>query len=236
MPCATFLIKFFSLLNYFLLYDELCSFNWLIQVEQVWKHCRNEMIERNYDIEEFDLHLLDEMGEKRSKFLPPHVKQHFLDCISNRNFPIPVSEQEGYLLKKHYESFFGLSDGHRYLLSESQHNQTPPSPDSVPSSGSSPKPKSHVAAQATLTPPTPGLPYDDFLLTPPFSPPPPPHDDKQQKSIIIAVVASVIIILIGLLLCCREVKKSKISEKDDRPLLILSSSDFSGGMFMFGFL
>jgi hypothetical protein len=117
MPCATFLIKFFSLLNYFLLYDELCSFNWLIQVEQVWKHCRNEMIERNYDIEEFDLHLLDEMGEKRSKFLPPHVKQHFLDCISNRNFPIHVSEQEGYLLKKHYESVFGLSDRHRYLLS-----------------------------------------------------------------------------------------------------------------------
>ncbi|MCH86205.1 formin-like protein 5-like, partial [Trifolium medium] len=121
--------------------------------------------------------------------------------------------------------------GHRYLLSELQHNQTPPSPDSVPSSGSSPTPKSQVAAQVNLTPPAPGLPYDDFLLTPPFSPPPPPRatfdDEKQRKSIIIAGVASGIIILIGLFLCCREVKKRKIIARDDRPLLILS--DFSGG-------
>ncbi|XP_045806751.1 formin-like protein 3 [Trifolium pratense] len=201
-----------------------------IKAEQMWKHCRNEMIERNYDIE-FDLHLLDEMGEKRSKFLPPNVKQHFLDCILNRNFPIPASEQEGYSLKKHYESLFGLSDGHRYFLSELQHNQTPPSPDSVPSSGSSPKPKGQVAAQVNLTPPAPGLPYDDFLLTPPFAPPPPSRatldDEKQRKSIIIAGVASGIIILIGLFLCYREVKKRKIFARDDRPLLILS--DFSGG-------
>jgi len=199
------------------------------------------MIERNNDIKEFDLHLLDEAGEKRFKFLSPHMKQHFLDCIRNRK-PL-ISKEEGHLLKKHYESLFGLSDGHRYLLSKSQHNQTPPSPDSVPSSESSPKPKTHVAAQATS--PTPEHSHDDFwlLFASPPPPPPPPHstfgpmhDDKQRKAIIVAVTASGIIILIGLLLCCREVRKSKKVDKDDGPTLILSATGFSGGMSMFGFL
>ncbi|KAI5412762.1 Formin-like protein 3, variant 4, partial [Lathyrus oleraceus] len=117
------------------------------KAEQVWRHCRQEMIERSYGIKEFDLRLSDETRRKRSKFVPPHMKQHFLDCLRNRNYPIPVSEEEGHLLKKHYESLFGLADGHRYLLSESSINQTPPSPDSVPSS---PKLKSHVAAQTTF--------------------------------------------------------------------------------------
>jgi hypothetical protein len=195
------------------------------------------MIERNNDIKEFDLHLLDETSEKRFKFLSPHMKQHFLDCIRNRK-PL-ISDEEGHLSKKHYESLFGLSDGHRYLLSKSQHNQTPLSPDSVPSSGSSPKPKSHVAAQAIS--PTPEHSHDDFSFL--FaSPPPPPrphsstHVDKQRKAIIVAVTASGIIILIGLLLCCREVRKSKKVDKNDRPLLILSATGFSGGMSMFGFL
>jgi len=198
------------------------------------------MMERNNDINEFDLHLLDETGEKRFNFLSPHMKQHFLDCIRNTK-PL-ISEEEGHLLKKHYESLFGLLDGHRYLLSKSQHNQTPLSPDSVPSSGSSPKLKTHVAAQATSL--TPENSYDDFsfLFTSPPSPPPPhstfdpTHDDKQRKAIIVAVAASGIIILIGLLLCCREARKSKKVDKNDKPLLILSATGFSGGMSMFSFL
>ncbi|RHN75605.1 putative formin, FH2 domain-containing protein [Medicago truncatula] len=189
------------------------------------------MIKRNHDINEFDLHLLDETSEKRFKFLSPRMKQHFLDCIRNRK-PL-ISEEDGHLSKKHYESLFGLSDRHRYLLSKSQHNQTPQN--SVPSSGSSPKPKSHVAAQATS--PTPEHSYDDFwfLFAPPPPPPPPhstfdsTHDDKQRKAIIVAVTASGIIILIGLLLCCREVRKSKKVDKNDKPLLILSATGFSGG-------
>ena len=204
------------------------------KAEQAWKHCREEMIERSNDIEEFDLHLLDEATrEKGSKSLPPHMKQYFLDCIRNRIPPIPVFEEGGHLLKKHYESFFGLASGHRYLISELQHNQTPPSSDSVSSPGSSPKPKSYVVSQTTS--PTSESTYGD-LLVPVVSPPLPPratfdptHNDKQQKSIIIAVFASGFIILIGLLLCCRELWKSKTNDKDDRPLLILSSSDLSGG-------
>ncbi|KAL5082069.1 hypothetical protein RYX36_010490 [Vicia faba] len=218
------------------------------KAEQVWRHCRKEMIEKSYGIKEFDLHLLDETRRKRSKYLPPCMKQDFLDCLRNRNYPIPVSEQEGHFLKKHYESLFGLADGHRYLLSESPHNQTPPSPDSVPSSGSSPKLKSHVAAQTTSSPPTPELSYHDFTLPPnvfvpflPPRPPPPPSPPPptpppppalaafDQKEIIIAAVASGIIILIGLFLCFREMRKRKKVDKDVRPLLILSSSEMSGG-------
>lgn len=223
-------------------------FDRVTQAEQVWRHCRQEMIERSYGIKEFDLHLLDETRRKRSKFVPPHMKQHFLDCLRNRNYPIPVSEEEGHSLKKHYESLFGLADGHRYLLSESSINQTPPSPDSVPSS---PKLKSHVAAQTTSSPSTPEFSFHDLPLPPnvfvPFlpSPPPPPRPPPppppsplstfNQKEIIVAVVASGIIILIGLFLCCREVRKRKKVDKDIRPLLILTSSDMSGGMSI-GFL
>ncbi|XP_058779970.1 formin-like protein 3 [Vicia villosa] len=216
------------------------------KAEQVWRHCRKETIERSYGIKEFELRLLDETRRKRSKYLPPYMKQHFLDCLRNRNYPIPVSEEEGYLLKKHYESLFGLADRRRYLLSELPHNQTPPSPDSVPSSGSSPKLKNHVAAQTTSSPPTPEFPYHDFTLPPnvfvPFlpSPPPPPLPPRSlpppsplanfdQKEIIIAAVASGIIFLIGLFLCIREVRKRKKVDKDVRPLLVLSSSEMSGG-------
>lgn len=171
------------------------------------------MIELKNDIKDFDLHILDRTSDKRStlstdeiihntttKFLPPHMKQHFLDCIRNTNPLTDVSQG----LKKH-DSLFGLAGEHRYLLSESQHNQTPTSLNFVPSSGSSPKLDSQT-------------------------------NEKQQKAIIVAAAVSGVIILIGLLLCCREVRRSKKVDKDDRPFLILSSSDLSGGMSMFGFL
>ncbi|CAK8536534.1 unnamed protein product [Lathyrus sativus] len=213
--------------------DELSLFDQVTQAEQVWGYCRKEVIERSYGIKEFDLHLLDETSGKRFKYLPPHMRQHFLDCLRKRNYPIPVSEEEGHLLKKLYESLFGLADGHKYLLSESLINQTPPSPDSE----SSPKLKSHVAAQTTSSPPTPEFSFHDFALPPklfvPFlSPPPPPPPllaTFDQKEIVMAVVASGIVILIGFLLCCREVRKRKKVDKDVRPLLILTSSDMSGG-------
>lgn len=201
------------------------------KAEEVWKYCRKEMIERNNDIKELDLHLLDVTREKRSTLAVEnhiHMKQHFLDCIRNRNLPIPVSEEERHLLKKHYESLFGLAGGHRYLLSESQQNQTPQSPDSV----SPLKPESRVAVRVTSPPPIPEVSYDDLPFVLP-SPPPrafdPINNGKQEKVIIVSIVASGAIILIGLFLCCREVRKSMRVDKDDRPLLILSSSDLSGG-------
>ncbi|XP_061364381.1 formin-like protein 3 [Gastrolobium bilobum] len=205
------------------------------KAEQAWKHCRKELIERNNNIEDLNMHLLEGSDDKRStlsiekdihkatKFLPPHMKQYFLDCITNRNPPTPVSEEQGHSLRKHHVSIFGFIGGHRYLLSKPS-----PSPVSV-SSAKSPSP-------------TPKLPYEDLpLFVPSPQPPPSPlhhvfdpiHDNKQKKPIIFASIASGIIILIGLLLCYREVRKSKKVERDDRPLLILSSSDLSGGMSMF---
>lgn len=194
---------------------------------------------RSNNIKDFDLHLLGRTSDKRStlsiekdihratKILPPHMKQHILDCIRNRNSPTIVSEKQGNWLKKHHEySLFGSKGGHRYLLSESPHN--------------------HGVALATSPSPTlellsdhlPPLPPNLFVaFSPPPPPPPPPphafdpsHNEKQRKSLIIASAASGIIILIGLLLCCWEVRKSKKVVKDDRPLLILSSTDLSGGM------
>ncbi|KAJ1423452.1 molybdopterin synthase sulfur carrier subunit-like [Sesbania bispinosa] len=67
---------------------------------------------------------------------------------------------------------------------------------------------------------------------PPPSPPHafnPRHDDKQQKAVTYGAAASGVIILVGLILCCCEVSKTKKVDKDDRPLLVLSPSEFSGG-------
>lgn len=204
------------------------------------------MIERNNDSNDFDLHLLDESGDlhlladistlsiendinEATKYLPPHMKQYFLDCMRNKNPPTPVSEEQRNRLKKHYMSLFGLASGHRYLLSE-----TPPSGSNfVPSSPA-----------ANSPPPSPKLPYDpliqDFFVPSPPPPPSPPvdpqHDNnKQKKALIIAAAASGLIILIGLLLCYFEVRRRKRVDKGDRDLLIVSSSDLSNGMSMSSF-
>ncbi|XP_047149023.1 formin-like protein 5 [Vigna umbellata] len=60
------------------------------------------------------------------------------------------------------------------------------------------------------------------------APPTSSADDKKKKTIILATTLSGVVILIGLFLCYRETKKKR-SDRDDRPLLVLTSDDYTGG-------
>ncbi|XP_061369512.1 formin-like protein 3 [Gastrolobium bilobum] len=238
------------------------------QAENVWKHCRKELIGRDNDVKDFDLHPLEWSSDMRSilttesnmhketKSLSPHIKERILDCISTPPAPASV-EKEGsrILLTKHSEPTFGLRSGHeRSLIAESPHNEMSPSPATVPSPLESPSHEPTPKSSPSSPTPDPHavdlpLPPDMFVPFPPPPPPPLPHsltgeifrplvyaptpsppnnDDKKQKTIILASTISGIIILIGLSLCYREVRSNKL-DKDDRPLLILSSSDYPRG-------
>ncbi|KAK7257505.1 hypothetical protein RIF29_31529 [Crotalaria pallida] len=67
-----------------------------------------------------------------------------------------------------------------------------------------------------------------YAPNPPPPPPPPKDDDKRVKALTVAVCISGVIILIGMFLCYREIRKNKV-DKDGRPLLALTSKDYSGG-------
>lgn len=192
---------------------------------------------------------------KTTKSLSPHMKKQVLDCTRKSTTPpAPVSKEKAgsrHLLTKHSRSTLGLESGHhRRSIAESPHDQmSPASPSHEPTPASSPASPTPVPTAIDLLP----LPPNMFV---PFSPPPPPriprppsnlyqpitnapvpsppsNDDKRQKTIILAATLSGIIILIGLALCCREARRSNRVDKDDRPFLILTSSDYSGGMHMF---
>ncbi|KAE9585650.1 hypothetical protein Lal_00010212 [Lupinus albus] len=182
------------------------------KAEQVWEHCRKELIEKNNnDIKDFDLHIMENNIDKATRFLPPYMKQIFLDCIRKK---VPASS----IFEEEEVSLFGVSDDHgRYLISESPPDS--PSSTSKPSFEDLPIPPDMLV----LIPP------------PPPSPPPPPttlhskHYNIQEKAIIVGAFASVIIIFIGLILCCCVIRKSKKVDQDVKPLLTLSSSDLSSG-------
>ncbi|CAL0332190.1 unnamed protein product [Lupinus luteus] len=191
------------------------------KVEQVWEHCRKELIERNNnDNEDFDL-VMEKNIDKATRFLPPYMKQTFLECIRKKVPATPTLEED--------VSLFGVADDHgRYLISES-----PPSPVTDPSTP-------HDSPSSTSKPSFEDLPIPPDMLVlippPPPSPPPPPQtsvhskqDNIQEKAIIVGACASGAIIFIGLILCCCVIRKSKKVDQDVRPLLTLSSSDLSSG-------
>ncbi|KAG2397284.1 Formin-like protein [Vigna angularis] len=132
---------------------------------------------------------------------------------------------------------------------------SPLSPSNGPTPARSPLSPSHAPTPATSPPSTPPptpkkkdlpLPKDMFAPFPPLPPiarsppknskptvqtPAPPTssaDDKKKKTIILATTLSGVVILIGLFLCYRETKKKR-SDRDDRPLLVLTSDDYTGG-------
>ncbi|KAK7263566.1 hypothetical protein RJT34_31158 [Clitoria ternatea] len=209
-----------------------------IQVENVQKHNRRQLIERrNNDVK--DPHLY------------PNKKK--LDCIEKSTTPhAPVSEEKGryrYLLAKHYRSTLSAESGHgRHLIADSPHNDISPRPaapvgspshapaSSPPSPSPTPPTTLHEFDEPSPPPPPPRRPRSSPTKNsqPTTSPNPPApsndnnNDNKKQQTIIIGAIVSGIIILIGLALCYSECIESKV-DKEDSPLLILTSSDYSGG-------
>jgi len=134
------------------------------------------------------------------------------------------------------------------------HGPTPASPPLSPSHGPTP-----ASSPPSPSPPTPTpkkdlpLPPDMFAPLPPSPPmprslpknslpklqtpvtPPTSNDEKKKQTTILAAALSGVVILIGLALCYREARSNK-TDSDDRPLLVLTSNDYPGGMLMFFFL
>lgn len=254
-----------------------------IKVENEWKQCRKELIERINDAKYIDLHQLEGSSDvktkknsihREKKSLPLHIKRKTLDCIRMSTTPAPVSEKGSsrYLLTKDSESTLGLESGHgRNLIADSPHDQMAPTPSNAESptpnhgpapSNSQPSPTPNHGPTPSNSPPSPTpskgldlLPPDMFVPFPPppprappkssrpkvYSPVPSPpnddgktvhsspnNDDKKKQSIMIAAAVSGFIVLIALVLCCREARKNK-GDREDRPLLVLTSNDYSGG-------
>ncbi|KHN22862.1 Formin-like protein 3 [Glycine soja] len=195
-----------------------------IKVENELKHCRKELIERNNDVK------------------------------TSTSPPAPVSEKGSsrYLLTKHSGSTLGVESGHgRNLIADSPHNAPSPSATAEsPSHGPTPTSSPSSPSQSSPTPSPKGvdlpLPPNMFVPFPPSPrvphpppqnfrpivyapvPSPPNNENKKKQTIILAAALSGIIILIGLALCYREASRNK-GDRDDRPLLVLTSSDYSGG-------
>ncbi|TKY66935.1 Formin protein 5 [Spatholobus suberectus] len=196
--------------------------------------------------------------QKETKSLSLHMEET-LDCIrTSTTPPASVSEKKGssrYLLTKHSESTLGVERGHgRNLIADSPNNQMAPSPSAAvgsPSHGPTPASSPSSLTPSSRTPRPQGvdlpLPPDMFVPFPPLPhvphpppqkssrpiayapvPSPPSKDDKKRLTVIIAATISGVIILIGLVLCYREARSNK-ADRDDRPLLVVTSSDYSGG-------
>ncbi|KAK7404936.1 hypothetical protein VNO78_06000 [Psophocarpus tetragonolobus] len=124
-----------------------------------------------------------------------------------------------------------------------------PSPTQPSATPSSPTKQSPTPSSPTPTPKARDLPLPPNMLvpfpppppSPPRSPPqiyrpvvyalvpsPPNNEDKKKQTVIIAASVSGFIILVAMALCCREARTNK-SDRDDRPLLVLTSNDYAGG-------
>ncbi|RDX88671.1 Formin-like protein 5, partial [Mucuna pruriens] len=132
--------------------------------------------------------------------------------------------------------------------SPSSPSPSPSSPTTPSSTPSSKTPPSPTPSSPTPTPQGVDLPLPPNMFVP-FPPPPPrapqppfknfqpivqvpapspSNDGKKKQTVVLAGTASGIIILVGMFLCCWEARSNR-DDRDDRPLLILTSSDYSGG-------
>jgi len=110
-----------------------------------------------------------------------------------------------------------------------------PSPTPVPSIGVEYLPL--APDKSGPPPPPPSQPINPFQIFKPITSAPTPSPSfnsqhRRKEAIILAACVSGIIILIAFALCYREAKSSKV-KKDDGPLLVLTSNDYSGGMFIY---
>ncbi|KAJ7981340.1 Formin-like protein [Quillaja saponaria] len=162
------------------------------------------------------------------------------------------------LLLKCVELLLGWPSAPRRYLADESHSQIAPStgpaeaPEAAAASPShGPSPASSLSPNLQPRVEDPSLPSDEIEpLTPPRPPkqasprpqakphnPPKKQDDNDNKTTIIvaaaATAAGTIVLIVLILFCCLKSNKKKIGpkegQKDDRPLLTLSISDFSAG-------
>ncbi|OMO80524.1 Actin-binding FH2/DRF autoregulatory [Corchorus capsularis] len=219
--------------------------------EDLKLHLLEETPSTTYDVNTKGSPFAKEKIHKLIDVLHPQLKQALSDCIRKKNLLFPVSgEDSGFTTwyTRYIESLLRWPDVPRRILATQNSGSAPaPAPAPGPASSSSP---------ASAPAPSPDFALDPWLSSPP--PPPPPRapsprrspskvdplDDlspanttksgkrtDSSKTIIIAcvVTAAVTFVFAALffLLCCR--RGSGIKLNDERPLLSLSLSDYSGG-------
>ncbi|OMP04516.1 Actin-binding FH2/DRF autoregulatory [Corchorus olitorius] len=211
--------------------------------EDLKLHLLEETPSTSYDVNTKGSAFAKEKIHKLIDVLHPQLKQALSDCIRKKNLLFPVSgEDSGFTTwyTRYIESLLRWPDVPRRILA-------------TQNSGSAPAP---APGPASAPAPSPDFALDPWLSTPP--PPPPPRapsprgspskvdplDDlspanttksekrtDSSKTIIIAcvVTAAVTFVFAALffLLCCRRGSGTKLN--DERPLLSLSLSDYSGG-------
>ncbi|KAI4388330.1 hypothetical protein MLD38_000667 [Melastoma candidum] len=221
-------------------------------VESLWMHCRAELIHLKEIVE--DLNLCQSAGPhdhpiayyseceslsmeniwQFSDLLHPQMKICIVDSLSKSGTSFPVWGDDD--TKKWFAgSLAAESVSERRYLAGNSHTPSPEDPDEE------------------QIPDDPASSPDEILYSPDFldssSPPPPGHSVKTTKShdshsstsnkqsgqdtvVVAVVVTAVVTFLVAAILflcCCRVCANGHAGRNDERPLLSLSLSDYSGG-------
>uniref|UniRef100_A0A2N9IY67 Formin-like protein n=1 Tax=Fagus sylvatica TaxID=28930 RepID=A0A2N9IY67_FAGSY len=206
-------------------------------VERAWVHCRKELIDKKDLLEDFDLYILQEaIRDTKSE---DSFNNWFIKCVELLS-SLPNTPRRHLVSQSHRQIAPNLAPTLAPIPAAASPSYGPAPSDLAPSSSSSPNPKLLVEAPKA---PSPSPNVVDSL------PPPPKHfrpvhhavprnspkkdDSRDIKKVVViaAAAAGVLTILALLLFCCLKGGRNKIrdGQKDERPLLNLSISDFSAG-------
>ncbi|WRX29309.1 Formin [Theobroma cacao] len=214
-------------------------------------HLLEETPSTSNDIDRKGHSLAKENIQKLNNVLHPQIKQAISDCIRKNNLLLHISgEDSGFTTwyTRYYESLFRMPDVPRRILATQGIAVAPssnlgPSPSPSPSSAPAPAPSPDFSPdplQSSASSPSP-LPTPSHHAAPPendildnLSPANRHSEEKgtdNSKTIIVAcVVTAVVTFVVAALffvLCCR--RGSGAKQNDERPLLSLSLSEYSGG-------
>lgn len=186
--------------------------------------------------------LAKENSQNLISVLHPELKQAISDCIRKNNILFQVSGEDSGLKTwyiRYFESLFHWHDVPRRSLA-TQSIAIAPAPNLGLSIAPAPSPTSFfprlspasLQSPASLPSPLPSMNNLPESTSPTNVDPRHKGNDKSRTIIIACVVTAVVTLVVAALffiLCCRGGLESK--QNDDRPLLSLSLSDFSSGMY-----
>lgn len=141
-----------------------------MQAEQVWYHCRKELIGGIDGVEDLDVYIPQETSDSETVFfsksnlhnailvLPPHVKQTLVDCLRKKGIPFHAPGKRGSAknwLVNYFEWLLGPQiTPRRELASDSPKSKAPtPAPSLAPGPGA--KLSNHHAPSRSVLAPSP---------------------------------------------------------------------------------
>ncbi|XP_060188670.1 formin-like protein 5 [Lycium barbarum] len=181
-------------------------------VELLWLNCRVELIRANEAVEDLEYYVAEDSsgGEKNKHVddLHPLVKQALLGCLREKNLLFLICGEEKGSPNRYarcVEFLFSLHGAPKRRKLKEAPNPPPAPPNSKPSKSKDDKnSKKKSAAKASKKKDAVGVPI-----------------------IAAAAAISVLVVLLCICCCCKCCRRSKKGLNDERPLLSLSSSDYS---------